>query len=125
MAISYQGTRVLIDPKKIPSGIQKEAVTPFYDQDYNSYKWTFAIDKASVESSNPTDTFNSLIVFLGTAIQSKLANDLIATNTVDSYGDLYEVKSNLCTDQDPDNSDAYKNVAPAYICKVNVKVKIS
>ena len=125
MSINYNGTRIVMNANKVPNGILNTPVTSFTGQDYNSYRWEFAIDKASVESATPSDTFNTLITFLDTAIEAKLIADFVATNTVESYGDLYDVESNLCTDQDPNTSDAYKDVVPAYICRVNVKVKIS
>ena len=125
MAVTYYGSRVVISPQKVPSGILKPTVTTFSGGDYKSFQWVFEIDKASVEASSPADTFNDLVNFLDLAISTKLMAEFISTNTVEAYGHFYEVDSNLCTDQDPNTSDAYKNIVPAYICKVNVKVKIS
>ncbi len=125
MAIIYSGTKVIIDDKKVPDGILKPTITTFNGGTYDSHKWIFEIDKASVQSADPKATFDTLVTFLDTAIESKLINDFVGTNTVDSFGYLYDVQSNLDTDQDPNNSDAYKNIVPAYVCYVDEKVKIS
>ena len=123
MSINYSGTKIAMVDSKVPNGILYPTPTIPDVTTYQSYKWEFAIDKASVSSSTPSDSFNTMVAFLDTAIESKLIAEFIGTNTVDAYGLLYDVESNFCGD--PNTSDMYTDATANLICKVTVKVKIS
>jgi hypothetical protein len=122
MALNFTGIKVSMSGYNVPSGALDSPYTPI-NGEFISVPFTLAIDKASVESAVPSDTWNTLISFLDTAIESKLLNDFNTTNTVDSYAELFGVRSNL--QGSADNSDMYKNIVPAYLCSVVMYVKVS
>ena len=122
MALNFTGIKVSMNGYNVPTGALSSAFTPI-DGEFESIEYTFTIDKSGVEAAVPSDTWNSLIAFLDTAIQSKLSNDFNTANTVDAYAELFGVKSNL--QGSANNSDMYKNIAPAYLCTVVMYVKVS
>lgn len=123
MALDFKGIKVVMSGLNVPTGALPSNYTDV-EGDYFSKEEIFGIDKSSVESANPSDTWNSLIAFLDTAIQAKLSNDYDeSTNIVEAVADLMGVSSNL--QGDADNSDMYKNEAPDYLCKVILRIKIS
>jgi hypothetical protein len=122
MALNFTGIKVSMNGNNVPTGAITSPFTPI-DGEFESIEYTFSIDKGSVEAAAPSDTWNTLISFLDTAIQSKLSNDFNTANTVDSYAELFGVQSNL--KGDANTSDMYKNVVPAYLCTVVMYVKVS
>ena len=122
MSLNFTGIKVSMNGRNVPTGALASPYTPI-DGDYISFPAQFSIDKTSVEDANPANTWNSLISFLDTAIQTKLQNDFDITKTVDSYAELFGVKSNLYGSADI--SDMYKNVSASYLCSVKMYVKVS
>lgn len=122
MALNFTGIKVSMNGYNVPTGALASPYTPI-EGEYVSIPLIFEIDKSSVESANPSDTWNSLISFLDTAIQSKLSNDFDVSKTVDSYAELFGVKSNL--QGSANDSDMYKNVVPSYLCSVVMYIKVS
>lgn len=123
MALNFTGIKVSMNGRNIPSGALASTYTPI-EGEYTSVKGQFAIDKSSVEDANPANTWNSLISFLDTAIQSKLSTDFDDTaNTIDAYAELFGVSSNF--QGDANTSDMYKTGTAALVCTVIMYVKVS
>jgi hypothetical protein len=122
MALVFNGIKVSMNGNNIPTGSLPSSFTPI-EGEFISVPVTFAIDKSSVEAAVPSDTWNSLISFLDTAIQTKLQNDFDTSQTVTSYAELFGIQSNL--KGDANTSDMYKDVVPAYLCSVVMYVKVS
>lgn len=122
MSLVFNGIKVSMNGNNVPNGALVSNYTPI-EGEFISVPYNFAIDKASVEAAVPSDTWNTLIAFLDTGIQSKLSNDFDDTKTVTAYAELFGVQSNL--KGDANTSDMYKNVVPSYICSVVMYVKVS
>lgn len=122
MALNFTGIKVSMSGYNVPTGALSSPYTPI-NGEFESIEYTFAIAKSSVEDATPSDTWNSLIAFLDTAIQSKLSNDFNVTNTVDAYAELFGVKSNL--QGSANDSDMYKATPASYLCTVVMYVKVS
>ena len=122
MALNFTGIKVSMNGRNVPTGALASPYTPI-EGDYISFPFQFAIDKTSVEDAVPSNTWNSLISFLDTAIQSKLSNDFDVTQTVDAYAELFGVSSNF--QGDANSSDMYKTGTAALVCTVIMYVKVS
>ena len=122
MSLNFTGIKVSMNGYNVPTGALASPYTPI-NGEFVSIPLSFNIAKASVEDAVPSNTWNSLIAFLDTAIQSKLSNDFDVTKTVDAYAELFGVKSNL--QGSANDSDMYKNIAAGYLCSVVLYVKVS
>lgn len=120
MALDFKGIKVSMSGLNIPTGVLPSAYTEVQGN-YISIQEVFAIDKASVEASVPSDTWNDVISFLDTAIQTKINADFDTTNNIEAYAELFGITSNL--QGDADSSDMYKDVVPAYLCTVVMYIK--
>lgn len=123
MALNFTGIKVSMNGRNVPTGALASPYTPI-EGDYISFPAQFSIDKTSVEDANPANTWNSLISFLDTAIQTKLSADFDDTaNTIDAFAELFGVSSNF--QGDANNSDMYKTGTAAFLCTVIMYVKVS
>lgn len=122
MSLNFTGIKVSMNGRNVPTGALASPYTPI-EGDYISFPAQFFIDKSSVEDANPANTWNSLISFLDTAIQTKLSTDFDTTQTVDAYAELFGVSSNF--QGDANTSDMYKTGTAALVCTVIMYVKVS
>lgn len=122
MSLNFTGIKVSMNGRNVPTGALASPYTPI-EGDYISFPAQFSIDKSSVEDAVPSNTWNSLISFLDTAIQSKLSTDFDVTQTVDAYAELFGVSSNF--QGDANSSDMYKTGTATLVCTVIMYVKVS
>lgn len=128
MALDYKGTITdnLPDGMK-PSGYTDPTVTTFEDGTY-ARTVELSIAKATVENATRATTLNQIrtdvTVGIDKQISDILTNDYDVTNTVEAYGDLKALRSNIPPNGGTD-SEFLTDTAVAYVAVVDIYVKVS
>lgn len=121
MAIVNAGTVVELGSPFLPLGYVKPTVTTFDDEFYEAITKTITVLKSSTENADPVIGLTDLVTAVGSAIDVILANDYVASNTVDAYGVFKSVSTTL----DVKNDGLYNSTAVSYVCIVDIFVKVS
>ena len=121
MAIVNAGTVVELGSPFLPVGYVKPTVTIFDDDQWKSETRTITVLKSVSENADPVTGLEDLVTQVTAGVDAILANDYVASNTVDAYG----VFKSLSTTLDIKNDNLYTTVATSYICTVDIFVKVS
>jgi hypothetical protein len=124
MAISNLGTINNLPASKKPSGYVDPIVATFTDWQYR-YVLTLNVLKATVENGTAATTLANIIANATVGINKQIvdivAADFLATATVTTYAELYDLNTNYFP-QEVDNV-YLTSTAPSYVCKVILYVK--
>jgi hypothetical protein len=124
MAISNLGTINNLPAVKKPAGYVDPIVATFTDWQYR-YVLTLNVLKATVENGTAATTLANIIanatIGLNKQIVDIVAADFLATATVTTYAELYDLNTNYFP-QEVDNV-YLTSTAPSYVCKVILYVK--
>ena len=122
MAVTNNGTKVLIEAAKLPVGYTKPVVTTFTDAEYIG-NISLNVLKSSVENADPVLTMQNILsnatVGVNKQITDKVTADFIGTNNTTVFSELLEITNN----QQRDDSGFFTNVANSFVCKVRFHVK--
>lgn len=123
MAITNLGTRVSVQKVKLPDNFTVVPVVGFTDEKYKTVKLRLTVVKSTVENATHATTMTNLLAAITSQIDVLLAEDYVATNTVEAFSNLIDISNNLVN---PDgDGDWMSNVVPFYICNVDLFIKIS
>lgn len=120
MALTFNGTVVIIDSSQIPAGYVKPTVTTFGDPEAGSINASLTIAKSAVEDPSDVVTFGNILdnvtVGVNKQIEDKLNAELdVAGNTIDAYAELRAVKTNQIF-----GDDLYNDSTVVYRCAVRI-----
>lgn len=118
MAHTHNGTIVNLHSSVLPAGYSKPAVTPITDEESVRENVEIEVVKSTVENASASATLTALVAAVDTAAETLVADDYDTTRTVDSHAVLKNVRTNL-----NHSEDFFLNVAPKYICTVDIFVK--
>ena len=120
MAISNLGTANKLPASEIPSGYVLPTIAVFNDWQYK-YVLNLTVLKATVETATPATTLaailNNATIGLNKQISDIIAADFLATATVTTFAELYDLNINL------NKSNFLGNTPSSYNCQVAVFVK--
>ena len=125
MAITNAGTVNSLHSGLIPSGYTLPVVTTFDDQEQIK---TVELDilKATVENASKATTMANIIadaaIGITKQVDDMMAAEMLATATVDVYGDLVALRNNQAAHAQA-GSDFLNDTAEKYIATVNIYIK--
>lgn len=119
MALTNNGTQVLIPTAQLPIGYTKPTVTTFTDYEYEG-SVTFTVAKSTVENATEATTVTALVAAVNTLLTGKVTADYIGTQTVVCYGQI----TNITTNQRV-TADMYNDTVNNYLVTVKYFVKSS
>jgi len=122
MALTFNGTAVLIPYAKLPDGYVKPVITAVAEPDWTSIKTQFQIFKSNVENVSDLVTFDNLLNDPVNGLNKKIEDELIFTfdtvaNTYEAFAQLKEVRSNQVF-----GDDLYNDTVVIYRCEVEIRV---
>lgn len=123
MAITNKGTKNNLPAKQLPASYVLPTVAIFGDENYRSENHELDIAKSTVENASNEVTMAAIITAITAAVTIKLANDYVATNTVEAFSVLTGLSINY--KDDAGDSDWLGSNVATYNCKVKIYVKIS
>lgn len=119
MALTNNGTAVLINESYLPSGYTKPAVTKVtgIEAKYSDYEINIA--KSGVENASKVTTFTQLVAAITAAVSAMITTDF------DTVGQDVDIYSNFKIVSDNFNLAGvmYTNGAVNYVCTVDIFVK--
>lgn len=124
MALTFNGTAVLIPYSKLPDGFVKPVVSTVSQPNWTSIKKQFQILKSLVENVSDIVTFDNLLNDPVNGLNKKIEDELIftfdtATNDYFAYAELREVRSNQVF-----GDDLYNDTSNLYRCEVRILVAV-
>lgn len=123
MAITNNGTVNSLDSSLLPSGYTRPTVTTFTDHMYQ-YDVTLEVDKVTADNATKSTTMTNIIdvasVGITAQVDAIIAADFIATRTVTSYTDFWDLSSNVSVNT---TSDFLNADLVTYTCKVRIYIK--
>lgn len=126
MAITNNGTENNLPASQIPSGYTRPTVTTFTDFTWRR-KDILSILKVTVDNTDKDVTMTNIIedgtIGIEKQITDILANDYIASNTVEAFSRLTDLSST--TDPTDASSEFLSDVADSYTATVETFVKVS
>ena len=126
MAITNNGTKNLLPSSQIPDGYIRPSVIVVPDAVYTA-TYTLNVTKSVVASAVKSTTMTNIIdegaEGITKQIDDILANDYVATNTVEAYSEMVSLKTNI----HPANNatDFLNDTVISYIAEVKLYVKVS
>lgn len=120
MAITNNGTLNSLHRLQLPSGYTRPSITVFSDHEYIS-DLKLSILKSTVENGVNNVTMTSIMASITSTVDSVLAADYIATQTVEAYADLIGLVSNQADSSG--ESKWLNNSSVNYIATVKLYVK--
>ena len=125
MAITNGGTRNSIPAGKLPAGHTRETTTTFTDWEYKR-DLILSVAKATVDESVASTTmtaiFENVTIGLDKQILDIVAATYISTQTVTTWADCTDIRTNLSDDSSGDGI-WMKDTAEAYLCTVALYIK--
>jgi hypothetical protein len=123
MAITNNGTVNSLDSSLLPSGYTRPTVTTFTDHMY-VYEVTLEVDKVTADNATKATTMTNIIGVATVGIEAQvdaiIAADFIASRTVTSYTDWWDLSSNVAVNT---TSDFLNADLVTYTCKVRIYIK--
>jgi hypothetical protein len=123
MAITNNGVMVTMPTNLLPSGYTVPTGNSFTDWTYKM-QVTLNVLKATVENATKATTLTNIIEDATVGIEKQvtdiIAADYLASATVTTYVDLYDIKSNIETSI---ATDFYNDTAVSYVCSCYIYVK--
>jgi len=123
MALTFDGIQIKLVSSKVPNAFIPTPVTGFEDGEYKTLNLEVPILKSTVANPDNVVAFTALLSALDSAIQGILSTDFDITQTVDAFAQWDFVLLDSCGGAD--SSSFYTDVAPNFICGVQVFVKTS
>ncbi len=120
MAITNNGTVNSLNIVQLPTGYVRPTVVTFTDEEYVS-NLSLSILKTTVENGVNVTTMANIIASITSIVDSILAADYVATQTVEAYADLVGLTSNQSVTLG--DSKWLNNNATDYIAAVKLYVK--
>ena len=123
MAITDNGVMVTMPTSLLPSGYTVPTGNSFTDWTYKM-QVTLNVLKATVENATKATTLTNIIEDATVGIEKQvtdiIAADYLASATVTTYVDLYDIKTNIETSI---ATDFYNDTAVSYVCSCYIYVK--
>ena len=120
MAITNNGTRLLIPTRQVPDGLSLTAATTFTDIQYRRTLELSTL-KSLADGATSIITVTAIVADIASQVDAIIAADFIATATVDFWTDIVSLTS---TNTPNGGDDAWlSDVAPSYITNVVIYVK--
>lgn len=123
MAITNNGTQVLLSSDLLPTGYTAPSTTTFTDWEYKR-EITISVLKTQVENATKSTTLENIVdaatYGIDAQIDAILAADYLASATVTAYTELYNISINVLPNKD---TDFYNNGSIRYVCSCRLYVK--
>lgn len=126
MAITNNGIKNDLPDSQIPSGYVRPTITEFTNE---TYKVTLTLNvlKVTVDVTDPKLTMKAIIEDVAIGLEKQvadiIANDFVATNTVETFGVWNQLTNNLT--QISGKGDFLTDNAINFVCTVDVYIKIT
>ena len=119
MALTNNGTVVLVNDNKIPTGYTKPTVTTFDDQESKYVNRSITIAKSGVENSDELVTFAAIVAAVTAAVDTLINADYdVAGNTITVYSNLKDIITNASV-----GNVLYTDGVVNYLCTVDIFIK--